>query len=88
MTHYKWDELELRDRVYVVKAIAAATGAIGRHNDLDITLTINGVDVDFLAFSRSMIDGMSADLNARASELVRDKLDKLEMIIRELAAGL
>jgi hypothetical protein len=88
MASYSLRELGPQERVYVIKAIVALTGEIERRDRFDIALTVNGVEVDFLAFSRSMIGGVSTDLDARAREMIREKLDRLDAIIRELAAGL
>lgn len=88
-----WDELDARERLYVVKAITARHHntepiQLAAAGDLDIALTVNGRDVDFFQFSRRMIDAVNADLDERARELVRNRLDKLDAIIHELSAGL
>jgi Ni,Fe-hydrogenase III large subunit len=85
MARYDFENLNWQERLYVAKAIHATDECTVDANDFDITLTIDGHEVDFLAFSRSMIEGVSDDLDERARELVRDKLDKMQRIIHELA---
>ena len=87
MTTYNFAELPEFDRMCVIKAITEYREANGNPSvdgsDLDITLTVDGTEVDFVDFCRRIVDGINHNLNQRAKQLAIDVLREKEAQIRD-----
>lgn len=79
MAKYNYREISSEEVGWqVIRAVTQVLDAkdIDPEN-IDITLLVNGVEIDFVEFSSGYISNLDELIEARAREMARDRFDKL-----------